>query len=152
MKHLIKSILIFSFFFTFFRCENIFDSDDQNRIVINRNLVADMLGNNDNSTTNDEISKLDSFFNVSKNGWAIGTWPNDSSNSIKAEVIKEHFHIESPLCKDETELRSAFEGISARSLYVGIYVIKSEKDIVIQKLYRSSGNISKSNWQVIQIK
>lgn len=152
MKRITKSILIFSFLFLFTHCDSIFDNDKSNDVVINRNIAADMLGNNDEITTTEEVAKIDSFFNANEIGYAVGSGYSRFGNSIPADTIKYYFHIYSPLCKDEAELRNSYKGIGIKTPFVGIFVMKSNNGIIITKLYRAPGpNVYGSNWEEIKI-
>ena len=152
MKRIINSILIITSIFIFENCDNGLENNETNNVMIDKNIVADMLGNNDTNATKEEIAKVDSFYNISDTGFAVGSGYSNFGNSIPADTIKKYFHIYSPLCKNETELREAYKGISIKTPYVGIFVMKSNKGIIIIKLYRAPGpNVYGGNWEEIKI-
>ena len=152
MKRIINSILIITSIFIFENCDNGLENNETNNVMIDKNIVVDMLGNNDTNATKEEIAKVDSFYNISDTGFAVGSGYSNFGNSIPADTIKKYFHIYSPLCKNETELREAYKGISIKTPYVGIFVMKSNKGIIIIKLYRAPGpNVYGGNWEEIKI-
>ena len=152
MKRIINSILIITSIFIFENCDNGLENNETNNVMIDKNIVADMLGNNDTNATKEEIAKVDSFYNISDTGFAVGSGYSNFGNSIPADTIKKYFHIYSPLCKNETELREAYKGISIKTPYVGIFIMKSNKGIIIIKLYRAPGpNVYGGNWEEIKI-
>ena len=152
MKRIINSILIITSLFIFTHCDNSVENNESNNVIIDKNVAADMLGNNDGNTTEEEVAKVDSFYNISDIGFAVGSGYSNFGNSIPADTIKKYFHIYSPLCKNETELRNAYKGISIKTPYVGIFVMKSNKGIMVIKLYRAPGpNVYGGNWDEIKI-
>ncbi len=152
MKRIIDSILIISFLFIFTHCDNSVENNASSDVIIDKNVVADMLGNNDGKTSEEEVVKVDSFYNTSDVGFAVGSGYSNFGNSVPADTIIKYFHIYSPLCKSETELRDAYNGISIRTPYVGIFVMKSNKGIIVIKLYRAPGpNVSGGSWDEIKI-
>ena len=152
MKRIINSILIIYFLLIIPHCDNNIENNGSSDVIIDKNIVADMLGDNDGNTTGEEITKVDSFYNINNTGFAVGSGYSNFGNSIPADTIKKYFHIYSPLCKDEIELRNAYKEISIKTPYVGIFVMKLNKGIIVIKLYRAPGpNVYSGNWEEIKI-
>ena len=152
MKQIINSILFISFLFIFAHCDNSVENNGSSDVIIDKNVVADMLGNNDGITSEEEVIKVDSFYNISDIGFAVGSGYSNFGNSIPADTIIKYFHVYSPLCKNEAELRDAYKGIGIKTPYVGIFVMKSNKGIMVIKLYRAPGpNVYGGNWDEIKI-
>ena len=152
MKLLTKLFLISSFLLIFSHCDNGVENNVSSDVKIEKRIVADMLGNNDGITSEEEIFKVDSFYNTNEIGFAIGSGYINFGSSIPADTIKKYFHVYSPISKNETELREAFKGISIRTPVIGIFVMKSNNGISVIKLYRAPGpNIYGGTWNEIEI-
>ncbi len=152
MKQIVYSIIMFSVLLLFPNCEKSVESQESTVVTIDKISVADMLGNNDGNTTDEEIAKLDSFYNINNTGYAVGGGYNNYGNSIPADTVKKYFHVYSPLCKNEIELRNAYKGIAIKTPYVGIFVMNSNTGIKIIKLFRASGpNVCNGAWEEIKI-
>ncbi len=152
MKRIINLILIITSLFIFEHCDNSLENNETNNVIIDKNVAADMLGNNDGNTSEEEVTKVDNFYNKSDIGFAVGSGYSNFGNSIPADTIKKYFHIYAPLCKNETELREAYKGISIKTPYVGIFVMKLNKGIIVINLYKAPGpNIYGGTWEEIKI-
>jgi hypothetical protein len=156
MQRITNSILIFSFLFIFVNYQNSFETykpkNVQNNVVIDRDILADMLGNNNKIASKEELAKLDNFFSINDVGWVVGEGYIRFGNSIPADTIKKYFQLYSPLYKDKAELRDAYSTISTIvTPVVGIFAFKSNNEIIIERLYRVTGYVDSDIWQEIKI-
>ncbi|MCK5454124.1 MAG: hypothetical protein KAJ16_07175 [Calditrichia bacterium] len=121
-------------------------------VSINREIVADCLGNHDRITTQSELDSLNHYFLINDEAWAVGSGLTRFGNKIPSDSLKKYFLISSPLFMNETELRDFHKGIGIRTPFVGIYVLESNKNIMVVKLFRAPGpNIYSGEWQKLQI-
>jgi hypothetical protein len=132
--------------------ENIIEGENSNNVVIDRNKLADMLGNKDGIPTKDELTKLNNYFNTYNIGWAVGNDFNNYDNSIPGDTIKKYFQLYTPLYKDSTELKKELSTVASFATpFIGVYVFESNKEVILIKLYRVVGNPNNGSWEEIKI-
>jgi hypothetical protein len=121
-------------------------------VSIDREIVADCTGNHDGITTQTELDSLNQYFLINDKGWAVGSGLTRFGDKIPPDSLRDHFLIWGPLFINETELRDFHKGIGIRTPFVGIYVLESNKNIMVVKLFRAPGpNVYSGDWQELQI-
>jgi hypothetical protein len=122
-------------------------------VSIDRKIVADCLGEHDGITTQAELETLNQFFSINDKAWAVGSGFNRPGNEIPSDTLQKHFLIFPPLFRNEIELRDNYKGVVIKTPFVGIYVLESNKDIMVVKLFIAPGpNVYSGVWQEVQIK
>ena len=121
-------------------------------VSIDRKIVADCIGNHDGITSQAELDSLYHYFHINDKGWAVGAGLTRYVDKIPPDSLIDHFLIWGPLFINETELRDFHKGIGIRTPFVGIYVLESNKNIMVVKFYRAPGpNVYSGEWQELQI-
>jgi hypothetical protein len=122
-------------------------------VSIDRKIVTDCLGDHDGITTQTELDSLNHYFLFNEKAWAVGLGLTRFGDYIPSDSLRERFLILGPLFKNETELRNFYKGVVIKTPFVGIYVLESNKDIMVVKLFRAPGpNIYSGIWQEVKIK
>lgn len=124
-------------------------------VVLDRASLADRIGDGDGTATDDELKSFDDYFAEHPQAWylcALGSeWAGAGRLSkAQAKVLAEYAN--SQFFPNETDFRAAFEGVNIRTLYAGIAVIESRRDVRLVKIFSSPGSgIASAEWRSLVI-
>ncbi|MCK4352295.1 hypothetical protein KAW65_02690 [candidate division WOR-3 bacterium] len=124
-------------------------------IPVNKEIVADGVGDHNGIASEDELKFIEEYFNSDPEAWCMGYFPLSyaGKTQIPADTVLWAFKQNSLAgpYKSETELREAFKGVNIRTPCVGVYVLILDEECEITHLFRAPGpQFSKSEW--IQMK
>src|SRR4030042_622916 len=135
---LFKSLIFISTFNFFINCETSIEPITEG-VPINRKIVADCLGDHDGITTQTELETLDQYLLANNEAWAVGSGLTRFGNKISSDSLRGCFLIWAPLFRNETELRDYYKNVGIRTPFVGIYILESNKHILVIKIFRAPG-------------
>jgi hypothetical protein len=125
-------------------------------VVVDKNVVADVFGNHDESATLDELDNLDDYFAAHSEAWCLGRLGQESRNSyyITPEYAKFNFSSQRAApYPSEHALRQSLDGASIRTPFVSIVVLQKQEQIILTKFFRSPGpGVGTAKWQRILVK
>lgn len=151
-KYLFISITLIFVFDLFINCKTSTEPVTGG-VSINKEIVADYLGDHNGITTETELETLNQYFSKNDKAWVVGSGFNRLENEIHSDTLIKYFSIQSPLFKSKTELKDHYKNKNIRTPFVGIYVMESNRQIIFRKIFRAPGpNIYSSVWQEVQIK
>jgi len=129
-------------------------------VLISKDLLADKFGDDNGTTSRDELEFLNSFFSTSLEAWTLGGYPDQywGKNEIPFSAVLDiltAIGIGKPH-RSEAELRKALEGQGILTTSVGVYVFSIDLagvDMIrIKHFFRSSGGyVGEHEWTEIKI-
>jgi len=135
-------------------CDN---SDDFEEVTVlfDRENIADRFGNKDGITSSQELLDLDQYFETNDEAWCISNCPSGyrTGSEIPSEVVSEKVYIvQGEPYPSEKSLRQANDGMSIKTPYITISVLRSDSQITLFKIYRSPGpRFAKATWTRMRI-
>jgi hypothetical protein len=119
-------------------------------ISLDRDAVADVLGDHDGTASVDELAALDAYFAANTEAWCVGSFPLDDSASDRITAVgarSAFLRTTTKPFQSEVALRRAYEGVNIRTPYVSVSVLCQDRQIKLVKFYRSPGpGISVAAW------
>ena len=126
-------------------------------VPVDKKIVADGFGDDDGIASEDELMYVEEYFNVNQEAWCLGGFPRGywGQTQIPADIVINTFHanlkIDGPY-KSELALREAYEGLSIRTPYVGIYLlVLSNEEYKITRYFCSGPEVSEGDWTPMEI-
>ena len=117
--------------------------EEEPKMILERTLVADMLGDHDGVASSQELIDLATYFGSNAEAWCITNCPAEywSGTSIPATVVREKvLAMRTHAYPNEQALRAANAGTSIRTPYITISVVRQESQIYLVRLFRSPGS------------
>ena len=102
-REVFKLLTLFISTFTFLiNCESSTEPIAKG-VIINREIVADCLGDHNGNTTKTELDSLNHYFLNNKQAWAVGSGLTRFGNKIPSDSLQKYFMIYGPLFVNENE-------------------------------------------------
>ncbi len=125
-------------------------------VTFDRNAVADLFGNHDGVASTDEVTALDDYFSTNAEAWCITDLGQESWYSREVDAAQVKSYVEGmathPYASEEA-LRKAYEGMSIKTPFVSVSVLRRGEPIAVTKFFRSPGpNISTAEWEELAVK
>jgi len=137
---------------SFISCENNTESEELVTVEISLEKLSDQLGDKDGTASVEELQFVEKYFQTNNEMWIITNCMNESNETVKADVVKNSFSIQSTPFSSEAKLRNENEGASIRTPFIGITLIEQNSVIEIVRTFRSHGaNFASDSWDEIKI-
>lgn len=126
-----------------------------NRALLDRSVVADKFGDNNDTTTTEELQALAGYFSSNQGAWCLQACPLDDHESltISAQQVRLSFVLATHPYPSEESLRAAYSGIAIKTPTVSVIVLQQlDGQIYAVTYYRSPGaTFSNAVWTQLQI-
>ena len=121
-------------------------------------IIADGFGNHDGVSSDFELADITKHFNNYTEAWAIGAIMQKYRDSRVTYVSSDDLilmiksiSLAGPYY-DEKHLRNQLEGMSIRTPWVGIYVLRYDENCMIVRFFRAPGaRIGEQEWTELTI-
>ncbi len=129
-----------------------FENPQNNVVIIDKELIADRLGNSNEILEEGELALVDSFFQVNDHAYALGPGFFAYENAIPADTLRKHLFFWSEIFASEQDLRDHYEGIGIKTPWVVIYKMAYDANVYVNTYYRAPGpNVYGGEWEELEI-
>jgi hypothetical protein len=135
-------------------CNSLSDPDDA-AVILDKGTVADMFGNHDGVASQEELAFVETYFATNSEAWCITHLPSVSTTrtgftaeDVRTAVVSS----QTTPYPSEQALRERYAGVSFRTPYISISVLRSGVQISLAGYFRSPGpRLSEAVWEPILI-
>lgn len=112
------------------------------QVILDQATVADMFGNHDGLASTQELTDLAAYAGVNRTAWCVTNFPFDYKDKYEIPCREVQSAVQGSHTTPypgEQALRTAKAGVSIRTPYIAVAVLRFDRQIVVQQYYRAPG-------------